>query len=454
MASTTATASAPVTLARENVREREGSPVFSIARVLLVATLFAAPLAFGAVQTWAWAALAVTGVVLLILWTIGNVQQGAVVVHWSPLYLPAGLFVALGGVQLAAHLTLDPYATRQSLIKLTTDLIFFFLAGQLWAGAPGKTWEKLGFGVTLYAFFLSLFAIIQFFSSPIGVIYWHAKTAGWAFGPYVNRNHYGGLMEMLIPLAAAYALSRPSGSPGKSLLAFGVLVPVVSTLLSASRGAFMALLAETAILGVILFRQRHVSARKNLAVPMAVAVALAAALFFWAAPRWIPKRLETVAGLAHAPEVTLQQRWTVWKDSLGMIRDHPWLGTGLGSFIVAFPRYQSFASDLLWDHAHNDYVEAMSETGLAGTLLIAAGLGLFFREGFGDLDKKLRHPAGWIQVGAALGVCGLLVHSFSDFNLHIPANAAWFGVCAGLVSAQAFDGWRERSCGSARQSNE
>src|SRR5439155_15560712 len=38
-----------------------------------------------------------------------------------------------------------------------------------------------------------------------------------------------------------------------------------------------------------------------------------------------------------------------------------------------------------------------------------------------------------IRLGAAIGCCGLLVHSFFDFNLHIPANAAWFAVLAGLA---------------------
>jgi len=65
-----------------------------------------------------------------------------------------------------------------------------------------------------------------------------------------------------------------------------------------------------------------------------------------------------------------------------------------------------------------------------GGALILAALVLFFRLAFGDLGERLTHEAGWLQLGAAFGCCGLLVHSFVDFNLHIPANAAWFVVCA------------------------
>jgi hypothetical protein len=41
-----------------------------------------------------------------------------------------------------------------------------------------------------------------------------------------------------------------------------------------------------------------------------------------------------------------------------------------------------------------------------------------------------------LRLGATLGCIGLLVHSFSDFNLRIPANAAWFAFCAGLAMAR------------------
>jgi O-antigen ligase len=121
-------------------------------------------------------------------------------------------------------------------------------------------------------------------------------------------------------------------------------------------------------------------------------------------------------------------------DSLRIWRDHPWLGTGLGSFETAYPRYRSFPGDAVYDHAHNDYAEALAETGLVGGVLILAAIVLFFRIAFRDLATRLRHEVGWIQLGAALGCCGLLIHSLVDFNLHIPANAAWFAVSAAIAT--------------------
>ena len=122
---------------------------------------------------------------------------------------------------------------------------------------PAPSTRVLGLAVTVYALALAVFAIVQFFSSP-GLIYWTVKPrwGGWVFGPYVNHNHYAGLMEMLIPLAAVYVLSRPPRHPARLLLGFAVCVAVASVLLSGSRGGLIALGAEVLILAAILAAPR------------------------------------------------------------------------------------------------------------------------------------------------------------------------------------------------------
>ena len=71
---------------------------------------------------------------------------------------------------------------------------------------------------------------------------------------------------------------------------------------------------------------------------------------------------------------------------------------------------------------------------MLGGVLILAALVLFIHITFRNLVVQLKREPGWIQLGAAIACCGLLIHSFVDFNLHIPANAAWFAFCAGLAS--------------------
>jgi hypothetical protein len=97
----------------------------SIARILLVAAWLGAPLAFGAVEPWDWVTLGLFASTALFLWALGSVRRGRVDWIWSPLHIPLALFFLLGAAQYAARLTLDTSETRQGLVLLATDLVFF-----------------------------------------------------------------------------------------------------------------------------------------------------------------------------------------------------------------------------------------------------------------------------------------------------------------------------------------
>ncbi len=430
------TASACAVLPKaEAVPSRIGLLSFTGARLVLVSALMAAPWAFGAVQAWAWGSLAVAAVLLLFLWVVESAQQRVLRIEWSPLYIPALLLFILAVVQFCGHFTLDPYATREVLLKFATDFLFFFIAGQLVVTGSNKTWRYFGLGVTVFAFLLSVFAIVQLFSGP-GLVYWSVKTEGWAFGPYINHNHYAGLLEMLIPISVAYVFSRPRHHPGRALLAFTVSVTIASQLLSASRGGMISLLAEFAIVAAIIGSRGLTPDWRKLGVVGPVGILTGLLLFFWLDPGGISSRLATIVRLNRATDVGLIQREAVAGDSLRILRDHPWIGTGLGSFGTVYAQYQSFPSDFSWDHAHNDYAEALVESGLVGGILILSALTLWIRLAFRDAANRIKSEADQIRLGAALGCCGFLVHSFFDFNLHVPANAAWFVVCAALASSR------------------
>jgi O-antigen ligase len=432
--SATAISNAPA-LWTEAKRAKVGVTPAAVAlgRTLLAATLLVLPLPFGAVEPWAWGMLAAVAALLLALWVAGSIGQPVLRVVWSPLYIPTVLFFLFCSLQLLGHFTRDQAATRESLLKLATDLILFFLALQFWGAAPRRAWLRAGFAVAALAFSLSVFAILQFFSNP-GLIYFSVRPrwGGWIFGPYVNHNHYAGLMEMLIPVAVGLFLSLHPHAAGRLVLGFAVLVPVASVLLSGSRGGFVALQVEVLMFLAILARVGVAGGRRFLAAQLGLGITAAALIFFWMDPGAVAGHLATIFERQPAPQVEagFEARATLSKDAVRMFWDHPVAGTGLGSFEVAYPRRQSFPSDEIWDHAHDDYAEALAETGLPGGVLILASLVIFVRLAFRNLPDRLDGAPGMIQLSAAIGCCGLLVHGLFDFNLHIPANAAWFALCA------------------------
>lgn len=399
-------------------------------RATILLTLLAAPFAFGAVLTWAWAALCILCWIALASWAIGSALAGRIRIFWSPLHsigLSALLLVLL---QLLSGRTLDPIGTRESLIKLAGYCTIFFLASQLSVGVSVRTWRVLGFTLTAYVFAMAVFAIIQYFSNA-ELIYWTIKPrwGGSIFGPYVNHNHYAGLFEVLLPLAIGAVLASPQRHFLKLLGSFAVLLGLVSVLLCSSRGGTIALVVELGLL--LLIVSFAGSEARKMAVLVALAgTVLAAVLFVWLDPGRVLNRWEATA---RAPEMAAGARIDIAADSVQMFGRHPVLGVGSGTYEVAYPPYQSWTTDRVVDHAHNDYLELLAETGVAGGFLLVVFLGVFFRQAFLGIRERSVRPEDWMRTCAVIACCGLLVHSFTDFNLHIPANAAWFCAALGLA---------------------
>lgn len=211
---------------------------------------------------------------------------------------------------------------------------------------------------------------------------------------------------------------------------------LASLLLSGSRDGLLALSVEIAIATLVLRRAAaRARQRRRLATAAAVTLVAGGLLFAYVDPGWVAKKLGSVAYVDKTWAAWAGDRKSMARDALHMWRDHPLLGVGLGDLETAYPRYQSFSSDMWIDHAHNDYVEATAETGLVGALLILSALALFLRLAFRNVGHLFGSNVGWIRLGAADGCCGMLVHSLADFNLHIPAHAAWFAVLAGIASS-------------------
>jgi O-antigen ligase len=408
------------------------------AAIPLILALILGPLAFGAVESWGWASLLLFAAVTLGLWIGSCVQRGLIDFIWSPLYVPGVLFLLLGVVQFLTRRTVDIISTRNSLLELGAILVFFFITLQISIIKSPDDWRLSGSGLIVYTFAIALFAVAQYFSSA-GKLYWRITphAGGWIFGPYVNHDHYAGLMEMLVPLSAGFAMALYRRHRMSVLASFAILFAVASVLLSGSRGGLICLLLEAGVFLFVLLRRGPGHGASSTAIRVTAVLAIAFAAFLWMDNGEVLQHLETVFEPSHASDVSFTDRRQTAIDSLRLFRDHWPLGTGLGSFRYAFPRYQSLPGDAVWDHAHDDYVETLAETGVAGGLIVLSALIIWFRLAFRKLEERLETRAGWIQFGAALGCCGLLLHSLFDFNLHIPANALWFAVCAALATSQA-----------------
>ncbi len=162
----------------------------------------------------------------------------------------------------------------------------------------------------------------------------------------------------------------------------------------------------------------------------ALIVTLAAILVSWlgigsALDRFAAyKKLETSEG----------RRVEMLHDSLRIFQDHRVLGTGLGTLQEVFPLYESFYDGLIVNHSHNDYAEALAETGVIGGFCWLAFLVLLFWTSWRILNMQGDPKNFAYHAGALVACLGLLVHAGVDFNFHIPSNALIFLLQAALAT--------------------
>ena len=123
------------------------------------------------------------------------------------------------------------------------------------------------------------------------------------------------------------------------------------------------------------------------------------------------------------------------RGALRIFKDHPVIGSGLGTLVAVYPRYETIYDGLVVDHVHNDYAETLAETGLLGAVCALSFLWLLFREARKNFDAGQGHFSRSLHAGAIVAVSGMLLHSFVDFNLHIPGNALLFLLQAYLATS-------------------
>jgi O-antigen ligase len=164
----------------------------------------------------------------------------------------------------------------------------------------------------------------------------------------------------------------------------------------------------------------------------AAVLLVALLLVFWLGVGQILQRLSTVQLL----EVTAGKRASMRGDSWRIFLDHPFAGTGLGTLQIVYPPYETLYDGKIVNHTHNDYLEALAETGIAGGLCCAWFIGIVLGESLKRLRQLNNSFAGTLQLSGFVACSGFLVHSFVDFNLHIPANALLFFLMAHLATAE------------------
>jgi len=389
------------------------------------------PLAFGAVEPWSILILESGAVLLGLAWVARKSMSGEMDIHPNPLFPPMLTFAGLILLQLILGLSASRHETIvQAGLYFAYGMLSFLVAQSWRRSAQVRTLAGI---LALYGIAVAAFALLQGVA-PNGKIYWLRvpHSGGRIYGPYVNHNHYAGLMEMLIPVALVIALSRQAADRVRIAAGVAAAIMVGTVFLSGSRGGMLSVFAELAVLAFILLRQKKRSVRIAIAAGAFLIVVLS--LLVWLGGKELTQTVGSISTEARE-EISGGVRLSIAKDGIRMFTHRPVLGWGFGTFPVVYPQFRSFYTNFFVNAAHNDYVQLLAEVGILGFATMLWFLVIVFRHALRKIRNWTTETSGAATVACVLGIIGILLHSFVDFNLQIPANAAIFYVFCSIAAA-------------------
>ena len=436
--------------------------------IVLALTLMGGALAFGGVQsiTYTIMELVIFGLLFMVLaqqthqgeirlplpiWPM--LFAGVVVLQLIP--LPVTLVGRISPHRLAdislfpqatwAALSIYPHDTLLNLVKLLAYLSAFVLAA--WATDYRKGRSVLVRGLILLGLFEAAYGIVQYLTGWQKIFTYTKKyDLEEATGTYINRNHFAGLLEMVLPfvLAAAFysfqvwashrhgyergpeAEERSSAAYQALFYSFLFIIMFVAVIFSRSR---MGILVAVFTVGLVAVLGQLRARRKAWLLGVGLFLACALGYGLWIGLGPVLARFETVGDPTY---LRMEGRISIWQDTVRVIRDYPISGSGLGTFELVYRHYQTALVSRAVEHAHNDFLQTAAETGIAGAALLF--LPIFFLLGklvvsFLDDPRPYRRA---MTLGCIGSILALLLHSITDLNLRLPANALVFAVVLGL----------------------
>lgn len=422
-----ATQSKPAPVAKVSQPRLTNSVLFSGT----CAVLLLGPLVFGAVEPWSVFALEACAALLFALWATRQWISRQLDVSDNSLYLPMAAFFLLVLLQWVMGTTSYRQVTYSHLLLYAAYGMLVFVSTQTLRRS--SQFELMAKIFTAYGAVVASFAVLQGLA-PNGRLYWiwTLEQGGSIYGPYVNHNHYAGLMEMLTPFPLVLAATRFTDGNRKIIVAGIGALMAASIFLSSSRGGMIAFVAQMVVLSVLLLAKREGSWKQPLM--LGAFLALVIVFLVWIGGNALTQRMVSIHSEARE-ELSGGTRLTIDRDCLRMLLRKPLLGWGLGAFPIVYPEFRSFYTTFFVNQAHNDYLQLLVETGFAGFAVAAWFLVQVFRRAAAKLKNWTENASGALTVAALLGCVGILVHSFLDFNLQIPANAALFYVLCAIAAA-------------------
>lgn len=446
----------------------------------LTLLLIVSPLALGSVAPWARSMVFLLALLLVLLWVVQGLGRGRLLLAREWFWLPILGFFAIVAAQLVPlspeilarlspatletwrrvlpeaatqphPISLFPYGTAVALLRISALLMVFFVV----AHTVRTRWQVMAIVIALLAvgLFEAFYGMGEQFSGH-RYVFWQARTVQLSAvtGTFWNKNHFAGLLGMLLPMTLGFLLGtlprqRGGGSArtravqalsspqhhAPVLLALTAIILAVAICFSLSRAGIFSIILSLLTFAVCL------GASAGFRRYTLILLAVVACVFLAVAVIGTEVVLAQLEDAAHGRAASWGDRLDLSRSGLQMAKEFPLFGAGLGSFRFVFERFQSARfGDLVADYLHNDWLQAFCETGLPGGAMLVVLAVLLIGKTLRTALRRQDPFCRWVAVGCLMGAGYMLLHSFFDYNLSkITGNGIIFATLCGLAYAVA-----------------
>lgn len=328
----------------------------------------------------------------------------------------------------SVRLTLDLSASLTSWLKSLAYVLIFGLA--LLLVDSMKRLKTLAYIIVLSGLAQAVYGSLSLAIDGGGV----------ANGSFINRNHFAAYL--VLGLSIGIGLLVASMGEGTRVIAWRQRLRHIGALLLSSKAPLRIFLAIM-VIALVLTHSRMGNTSffasmliagtlalvqfRSMPRPVIVLIASLIVIDIFIIGSWVG--LDQVRD--RLVETTLQQetRDEVGRHSLRLWQDYPLFGSGAGSYQGVFPRYrQADDGKGIYEHAHNDYLEFLSEYGIIGIVFPAGVVIVALLNAVNAQRKRRNQFARGIGFAATMAITAMLIHATVEFNLQIPAYAATFMV--------------------------
>lgn len=412
---------------------------------------------FGPAKEFTFEALVIIG---LMFWVLKIIDREEIRFTPTPLNLPILSFIAICAFSLIWSNSFFVSLKELSLF-LAGPLLYFIIVNNI---RGEKQINRIIGTVVLIGTALGIYGIFQY--NGIDFSFWKGNVASLrVFGLFGNPGHFAGYL--ILPLSLTISLFFASKNRNRKILfLIGILAMGTAIILTFTRGAYPSLGVSLIFMFSLFLLSRGKSfIKENKKIFFIILIAIIVIAFLFIIPTPLSKPGTVISQIKGRVSITQlinvfpsSRRITIWKFTGMMIKDHPILGSGIGTFKYNDLRYQAKFFEQgdnrsiypygLAEYAHNEYLQLWAELGTIGFTIFLWLIIAYFNYGIRYLKREKDEQKQGIMIGLMGAVVAFLMDSIFWFPLHLSANVSLLWLFIGLTMVMGL----EKKAGNASKS--